>query len=114
MVAVEQLVDNGMEMISELVSSKDDNDDTPTAEVLCKGIEDLTGIGPQLLWTLEECGLGSIGLPVLVQMLNKAFAKQKGTHRLQITASKLIEARTIQDMVQVVDEAKAALDADGV
>ena len=114
MVAVEQLVDKGMEMISELVSSKDDDDDTPTAEVLCKGIEDLTGIGPQLLWTLEECGLGSIGLPVLVQMLNKAFAKQKGTHRLQITASKLIEARTIQDMVQVVDEAKAALDADGV
>jgi hypothetical protein len=75
-------------------------------------IEGMTGIEPFLDYTLEECGLASIGVPALVNLLNKNFSTKK--RRVNITASDLVGAKTIGDMVEVVDGVKALADDQGI
>ena len=72
----------------------------------------MTGIEPLLDYTLEECGLASIGVPLLVNLLNKNFSTKQ--RRLNVTASDLVGAKTIGDMIDVVDAAKALADDQGV
>ena len=75
-------------------------------------IEGMTGIEPMLDYTLDECGLASIGIPVLVGLLNKNFSSK--VRKLNMQASDLVEAKTIGDMVEIIDAAKGLADDKGV
>ena len=90
----------------------EESDDEDTGKLLAEIIEGMTGIEPLMEYTLEECGLASIGVPVLVNLLNKNFSTKQ--RRLNITASDLVGAKTIGDMVEVVDGVKARADDQGV
>ena len=95
-----------------LIFSKGEDDDQDTGELLSKVIEGMTGIEPLMDFTLEECGLASIGVTVLVGLLNKNFSTKK--RKLNISAADLVSAKTIGDMVEVIDAAKALADDQGV
>jgi len=88
------------------------SDDENTGKLLAELIEGMTGIEPLMEYTLEQCGLASIGVPILVNLLNKNFSTKQ--RRLNITASDLVGAKTIGDMVEVVDAVKALADDQGV
>ena len=90
----------------------EENDDENTAELLAEVIEGMTGIEPLIDYSLEACGLASVGVPILVNLLNKKFSTKQ--RRLNITASDLVEAKTVGDMVEVVDAVKARADDQGV
>ena len=98
--------------LKELLVKGEEDDDEDTGKVLCESIESMTGIEPLMDYTLEECGLASVGVPVLVNLLNKNFSTK--SRRIKITAADLVEAKTIGDMVAVVDGAKALADHQGV
>ena len=91
---------------------KEEEEDRDITEVLLEIIEGMTGIEPSVDWTLEECGLASIGVPSLVSLLNKNFSNNqtKGT----VVASDIIEAETIADMVDIINAAKELADAQGI
>merc|ERR1712176_482889 len=89
-----------------------EDDDEDTVKLLCDIIEDMTGIEPQLDYHLEQCGLASIGVPVLVNLLNKNFSTKQ--RKIQIAASDLVTSHTIGEMVAVIDAAKALADDQGV
>ena len=72
----------------------------------------MTGIEPDMDSTLEECGLASVGIPVLVGLLNKTFSDKDQV--LGLTASDVVEAKTIGDMVAVVEAAKGLAEDQGV
>ena len=95
-----------------MIIEPEENDDEDTGKVLSDIIEGMTGIEPMMDYTLEECGLASIGVPVLVNLLNKNFSNKK--RRLKIEASDLVEAKTIGDMVEIIDSAKGLADDQGV
>jgi len=93
-------------------SSKDEGKEVDIGETLCNIIEKMTGIEPDLDSTLEECGLASVGIPVMVSLLNKTFSNKNTV--LKITANDLVVAKTISDMVEKVEAAKALAEDDGV
>ena len=101
-----------MTKLKEFFFPSEEDDDDDTGKLLCEIIEGMTGIEPLMDYTLEECGLASIGVPVLVGLMNKNFSTKK--RKLNVTAADLVSAKTISDMVQVVDEAKARADDQGV
>merc|ERR1712086_305984 len=78
------------------VKGEDDEEDEDIVEVLCNIIEKMTGIEPESDSTLEECGLASVGIPVMVALLNKTFSTKGKV--LGITATDLVGAKTISDM----------------
>lgn len=82
---------------------QDTKEDEDIGEVLCNIVEKMTGIEPELESTFEECGLASVGLPVLVSLLNKHFLKDKA---LRMTANDLVGAKTILDMVKKVEDVR--------
>ena len=90
----------------------EENDDENTAELLAEIIEGMTGIEPLMDYSLEECGLASVGVPILVNLLNRNFSTKQ--RRLNIAVSDLVEAKTVGDMVKVVDAVKARADDQGV
>ena len=45
-----------------------ESDDEDTAKLLSEIIEGMTGIEPLLDYTMEECGLASVGVPILVNL----------------------------------------------
>ena len=114
MMLVEPVVTNGFGDIKAYWNKGggDDDEDVDTSKVLFDIIEGMTGIEPMLDNTLEECGLASMGVPVLVGVLNNTFSKKNKA--VVITASDLVSAKTIADIVEVVDQAKDLADADGV
>jgi len=112
MTKLEPIVGEALSKLKGLFIEEEEDDDEETSKVLFDIIEGMTGIEPMLDYTLEECGLASIGVPMLVGLLNKNFSKKK--RRLNISASDLVSAKTIGDMVEVVDSAKALADAQGV
>lgn len=63
-------------------------------------------------YTLEECGLASIGVPALVTLMNKNFSK--GKRQVTIAAANLVSAETIGDMVEVIDTAKELAQHQGI
>ena len=93
-------------------NGEDEDDEEDIGEVLCKIIEKMTGIEPEHDSTLEECGLASVGIPVLVSLLNKAFSKKDKP--LGITAAHLIGAKTIADMVEQVEAVRDLAEDQGV
>ena len=115
MMILEPLVlGDGLDLVKAFLtgSEAESDEEMDTSKVLCDLIEGMTGIEPLPDWTLEECGLASIGVPVLVSLLNKAFSR-KGK-ALMILARDLITAKTIGDMTTVVDDFKKRADAKGV
>ena len=96
----------------ELIKGPEVKVDEDIGEVLCDIIEKMTGIEPDLDSTLEEVGLASVGIPVLVGLLNKNFFT-KGM-ALGITATDLVGAKTIEDMAEVVAAARALADDQGI
>jgi len=81
-------------------------------EALLDAVEDMTGFEPELDWTLDQCGLSSVGLPILAARLKKAFSTK--TSPLNITTAALSQARTVQDLVIVIQEIQALSSAGGV
>jgi hypothetical protein len=114
MVILEPLVGNGLSGVMAYFTKgeAESDEEVDTAKVLCDIIEGMTGIEPLPDWTLEECGLASIGVPVLVELLNKTFSKKDKA--VVISAKDLVTAETIADMVEVVDNAKHLAAAHGV
>jgi len=89
-----------------------EEEDEDITEVLCTIIEKMTGIEPEHDSTLEECGLASVGIPVMVALMNKTFSKKDKP--LGITAANLIGAKTIADMAEQVEAAKKLAEDQGV
>merc|ERR1711862_767431 len=104
MTYLEPKIGGALETLKELIFGVEEKDDEDTGKVLCEIVEGMTGIEPSLDFALEDCGLASIGIPVLVGLLNKNFSTKK--HKIHITAPDLITAHTISDMVKVIDDAK--------
>lgn len=90
----------------------DSNRNLSIESTLCVMIEKMTGIEPELDSTLEECGLASVGLPILVGRLNECFSNEE--QPLRVTTQDLINTRTISDMVEVVKAARCRMEHDGV
>ena len=65
-------------------------------QTLCDLIEKMTGIEPEMDSTLDEVGLASVGIPVIVGMLNSAFSTKNNP--ISVTAADLVEAKTIEDI----------------
>ena len=82
------------------------------AATLCNLIEKMTGIEPEMDSTLDEVGLASVGIPVIVGMLNSTFSTKKNP--LSISSADLVEAETIEDIAVVVEAARARMEHDGV
>lgn len=81
-------------------------------KALCGFIENMTGIEPEMDSTLDEVGLASVGIPVIVGMLNSQFSTKKNP--LSISSADLVDANTIEDIVVVVEGARARMEQDGV
>ena len=62
--------------------------------------------------TREDCGLASVGIPMMAGLLNRTFSSNGLT--LKITAADLVEANTISDMVEVVEAAKTFAEGQGI
>jgi len=75
-------------------------------------IERTTGIEPDMDSTLDEVGLASVGILVIVGMLNGAFSTKR--EPLAISQQDLLRARTIADIIEVVENARARMHHDGV
>ena len=86
--------------------------DMGTPDMLICIVASMTGIEAELDYTLDECGFASIGIPVLVGLLNKSFSKKDLA--LNITPTDLISVKTILDMVISVDVCKTRADEQGV
>uniref|UniRef100_A0A7S4RGI5 Carrier domain-containing protein n=1 Tax=Ditylum brightwellii TaxID=49249 RepID=A0A7S4RGI5_9STRA len=86
----------------------EEEEEKDTMQVMKDIIEGMTGIEPDMDYTLEECGLASIGLPALVALLNKRFST------VSFSAADLITASTIGDMVQIIDAAKELANDQGL
>mmetsp|Transcript_4011 Transcript_4011/g.6002 ORF Transcript_4011/g.6002 Transcript_4011/m.6002 type:complete len:875 (-) Transcript_4011:291-2915(-) len=86
----------------------EEEEEKDTMQVMKDIIEGMTGIEPDMDYTLEECGLASIGLPALVALLNKRFST------VSFSAADLITANTIGDMVQIIDAAKELANDQGL
>jgi len=99
-------------IVARISGSGEEEEDEDTSQVLKDIIEGMTGIEPESDYTLEECGLASIGVPALVTLLNKNFSK--GKREVTVVAADLVAAETIADMVEVIDKAKDLADAQGV
>ena len=76
-------------------------------------IENVTGIEPELYSTLDEVGLASVGIPVIVGMVNRAF-NTKQQEPLAVTQQDLVGAKTIGEIIAVVDNARDRMHHDGV
>merc|ERR1712232_582862 len=73
--------------------------DNLTAEELVNSVlEDLTGSRSDMDATLAEAGLASIGIPILVAMLNEAHPK------VTLTMKEASDCETIQDLVDCVSK----------
>jgi hypothetical protein len=59
----------------------------------------MTGIEPEEDSTLDEVGLASVGIPVLVARLNSSLStKNLSTRRLSITSVDLMQSKSIKDI----------------
>lgn len=90
----------------------DEAEEEPIGDVLCQIVEKMTGIEAEHDHTLEECGLASVGIPVLVGLLNKRFSTNGKA--LGITAADMVGANAIADMAEIVETAQDLADDQGV
>ena len=83
-------------------------EDELVTDVVMKVIEDMTGLEVEPDWLLEECGLASIGIPVLAGLLQKKYAG------ISLSVTDLVEAETIADIAAVIETAKGLSEEHGV
>ena len=102
---IEPMLGDGFNYLRDWARGVKKDEDADTGTVLVAIIEGMTGIEPKMDWALEDCGLASIGVPVLVGLLNKAYSTK--TKRVDIAVADLVTATTIADIAAVVDAAKA-------
>lgn len=88
------------------------DEDVDVEEALLEAIEDMTGFAPELEWNLDQCGLSSVGLPLLAARLSKIFSTK--TTPLSITSAALSQARTVHDLVDVVKNVRNKSDKEGI
>jgi len=112
MTRIEPIVGDALLFLKGLVIRSNDEEEEDTSQIVCDIIQGMTGIEIELDWTLEECGLASVGLPVLVGLLNKNFSRK--SKALTITVADLIDVETVHDMVDVIDAAKDLADNQGI
>jgi hypothetical protein len=91
---------------------RDAEEEMDVTDTLFQIIEGVTGIEPEISFTLDEVGLASVGLPVIVRMLNDAFSKKH--EQCDITHQDLIRAKTIADIIAVVEDVKSRMHHDGI
>ena len=101
-----------LSMVRGLLSRKREEEDVDIQATLCGIIEKMTGIEPDLDSTLDECGLASVGVPIIVNLLNENFSKKNKP--LGVTAQDVVNARTIADMVKVIEASRDRMEHDGV
>jgi len=66
-------------------------------------IENMTGIMPEEDSTLDEVGLASVGIPVLVARINSSLStKNLSTRSLSITSVDLMRCKTIKDIGECI------------
>ena len=58
-------------------------------------------------WTLNECGLASLTLPILVGVLNNRYTKE----HLHITVADMAGAESIMHIVKAIETSKAAAES---
>ncbi len=66
------------------------------AKRICSVIEKMTGIEPEMDSTMDEIGLASVGIPVIVGMINSAFSTK--ANPLSITSADVVACKTIGDV----------------
>lgn len=64
----------------------------------------LTGIEPDMNNTVNECGLASVGMPVVVSLLNKHLKLEEENYSVDVI--EMVQARTVRDMIDVMKAAK--------
>jgi len=106
------IVSNILTAIMAYWTVEEEESDMGTPDMLIDIVASMTGIEAELDYTLDECGFASIGIPVLVGLLNKNFSTKDLA--LNITPADLISAKTILDMVIAVDACKSRADEQGV
>eukprot|EP00804_Cyclotella_cryptica_P020769 CCRYP_016601-RB/>CCRYP_016601-RB protein AED:0.06 eAED:0.06 QI:244/1/1/1/0.75/0.76/13/968/1468 len=97
---------------SRLISGNVEEEDVNIEATLCGIIEKMTGIEPGLESTLEECGLASVGVPIIVNLLNNNFSTKK--QPLEVTAQDVMNARTVGGIIEVVKASRDRMLHDGV
>ena len=90
----------------------DEEEEINTCLTIFGIIENVTGIEPELDSTLDEVGLASVGIPVIVGMVNRAFNTKQ--EPLAVTQQDLVGARTIGEIIAAVDNARDRMHHDGV
>lgn len=91
---------------------QDEKEEVDVTQTLFHIIEGVTGIEPEIEFSLDEVGLASVGLPVIVRMLNDAFSKKH--IQCDITHQDLIRAKTMADIIAIVEDAKTRMRHDGI
>jgi len=84
-----------MKAVNKILGTKS-SDNLSAEELVSNVLEEITGSDLDLEATLAEAGLGSIGLPMLVSMLNEAHPE------VALTLKEVSECVTIQDLVDCV------------
>ena len=96
-----------------LLSGSDDSEEEIDAEqTLIDAIEDMSGFAPELDWTLDQCGLSSLGLPQLATRLNNIISTKNNP--VSITPAQLSDARTVSDIANALKNAITQAKMDGI
>merc|ERR1712127_3679 len=103
---------NAMTKITSLFEDEEDDEDIDIGQSLHRQIERMTGIEPEMDSTLDEVGLASVGIPVIVGMLNSSFSTRRTP--LSVTSADLVHAKSVKDIVTVVEAARERMQQDGV
>lgn len=97
-----------VDFCKELVAGHD-KDDMTVEEALITAIEDMTGFAPELDWSMDQCGLTSVGLPQLAVRIKNAMPSN-----FSLTAGQLSNAKTVGDVCDVVKSSMLQAQADGI
>ena len=94
------------------IMDQEEEEEVDIRQTLFNIIERMTGIEPEMDSTLDEVGLASVGITVIVGMLNDAFSRKN--EPCDVTHQDLMGAKTMGDIIAVVENAKARMHHDGV
>ena len=110
---LEPIVGGILSSVKHLITRSDFEEEEEDIEQMLRDvIQGMTGIEIELDWTLEECGLASVGIPVLVGLLNKNFSRK--LRAFTITVTDFVDVDTIHDLVDVIEGAKEVADYKGI
>ena len=90
-----------------LFEAEAEDEEIDVGETLCLLIEKMISIEPKMA-TLDEVALASVGIPVIVGMLDSAFSTKRNP--LSISSSELVETMTIENICVVVERARARVE----